>query len=180
MKPNKESRPLMDIIIWLIALSIIIHATSEVQQQRQMTVSVHIVGVSMEPTLHDGEYYAASPYDGYSPIRRGAIVAFSLDCISEYIPPNSQPVTTLCVKRVVGLPGDAIGFDAIEQVLTVNGVFCSEPYLSEKKYSWGIGTVTVPEGHVFVLGDNRNHSTDSRVFGCIPQTVIKFVLEDIE
>ena len=75
---------------------------------------------------------------------------------------------TSYIKRVIGIEGDHIKIENGKVYL--NGAELEEPYLRD-----GITTesslftdITVPEGYVFVMGDNRPHSTDSRSFGCIP------------
>jgi signal peptidase I len=87
------------------------------------------------------------------------------------------------VKRVIGLPGDTIEYK--NDVLYVNGKAVAEPYLDEykKQLSGGqltpdftleeiTGKKTVPEGYVFVLGDNRQVSKDSRAFGFVSEKQI--------
>jgi len=71
----------------------------------------------------------------------------------------------LWVKRVIGKPGDTLEFR--DGVVYRNGEPLEEPYVYEPIKS-PAAAVTVPEGHVFVMGDNRNNSTDSRVIGSIP------------
>jgi len=69
------------------------------------------------------------------------------------------------VKRVIGLPGDTLEFR--DGGVFRNGKKLEEPYIKEPMRS-EFSSVTVPEDHVFVMGDNRNYSTDSRRIGSIP------------
>jgi signal peptidase I len=69
------------------------------------------------------------------------------------------------IKRVVGLPGDTVS--AADGHVVIDGRQLVEPYLSEDVLTQDFGPVTVPEGQVFVMGDNRANSSDSRVIGTI-------------
>lgn len=75
---------------------------------------------------------------------------------------------TSYIKRVIGVAGDTIKIE--EGNVYLNGEKLNEPYLDEGKVTEGgvFTDIKVPEGYVFVMGDNRDHSTDSRSFGCIP------------
>lgn len=92
------------------------------------------------------------------------------------------PQNDAYIKRVVGLPGDKIEIRAGEGVY-INGQFLLEPYINEIPYYdckdlndipvyriWGKkGEIIVPKGHLFVMGDNRNRSQDSHVWGFLDQ-----------
>lgn len=74
------------------------------------------------------------------------------------------------IKRAIGLPGEHI--EIKEGKVYINGEMLEEPYLQEGIVTDVIGegfdNFTVPENCIFAMGDNRNHSTDCRAFGCIP------------
>lgn len=75
---------------------------------------------------------------------------------------------TSYIKRVIGVAGDRIKIE--EGKVFLNGEEINEPYLDEGVITQGgvYTDIIVPEGYVFVMGDNRSHSTDSRNFGCVP------------
>ena len=88
------------------------------------------------------------------PVRRNDIIVFKLKDDDDYI------------KRVIGLPGDKIVFK--ENKVFVNDVLLKETYVKNKNNVYYINAVyEVPENKLFVLGDNRNNSSDSREFGFI-------------
>ena len=70
------------------------------------------------------------------------------------------------VKRVIGKPGDVLEISSGE--LYRNGEKLEEPYIKETMNAFSQGKWEVPDGHVFVMGDNRNHSDDSRSIGAVP------------
>lgn len=76
------------------------------------------------------------------------------------------------VKRVVGLPGDKLSMDG--ETVYINGEPLTEPYAIYQGMSpYGkFGPITVPEGHLFMMGDNRNNSQDSRVWGPLDMNLI--------
>lgn len=105
---------------------------------------------SMEPTLYEGQRLVLNKvkYIVDDPVRGDIVVL---------IHPR-HPEGTPLIKRVIGLPGDYVEITG-GQVL-INRIALEEPYLSEPP-SYEMGEIAVPEGHYFVLGDNRNHSEDS-------------------
>ncbi|MGG4444592.1 signal peptidase I [Brevibacillus fortis] len=73
---------------------------------------------------------------------------------------------TFWVKRVIGRPGDTLEFK--NEIMYRNGQPLNEPYIKEKMVNVPDAKIVIPENHVFVMGDNRNNSDDSRVIGVIP------------
>ena len=125
---------------------------------------IQVSGNSMEPTLSDGDVLVLLKSKHYE--------RSQLCCISWQ--------NKMLLKRIIGLPGDVVSIDT-EGNVTVNGILQDEPYVSDK--TLGECDVTfpcqVPEGKVFVLGDHRSTSIDSRSseIGCVDQDqIVGFVL----
>ncbi len=115
-----------------------------------------VVGDSMLPTLHEGESLFVV-CAGYEP-EKGDIVVVQDD---------RSAINYPIVKRIIATGGDTVEFDFENWGVKVNGVPLKEDYINKQEFagmrSYGCaGKVTVPEGYVFVMGDNRNNSTDSR------------------
>lgn len=121
---------------------------------------VNVEGYSMQYTLTNGERLVLSCLP-YTP-EHGDIVVISRG-------EEKEPL----IKRVIGLPGDTIRVDEASGEVYRNGAALSEPYVTgETATEQMTGEVTVPEGMLFVMGDNRapNCSLDSRTIGCIAQS----------
>ncbi len=112
-----------------------------------------VQGQSMEPSLHEGQYIIASKITyRLHPPERGDVVVLQ--------PPVGD---TPYIKRIIGLPGDTV--EIADGRVWINGVAINEPYISGPPLYHGVWEVT--EGHYFVLGDNRNNSSDSHVWGLL-------------
>jgi signal peptidase I len=114
-------------------------------------------GQSMEPSLHEDERVIVDllVYRFRQP-RRGEIIILDIPTRDDGPP---------LIKRVIGLPGDFVEIKA--GGVYVNGYLLSEPYLDQLT-TGNMAAHLVPEAHLFVLGDNRGSSNDSRYFGMVP------------
>ena len=121
-----------------------------------VSARIRIESISMQPTLYAGDYVIVNKlaYKIGGP-HRGDVIVF------QYPPdPQREPY----IKRIIGLPGDRV--DVKDRRVSVNGVALDEPYISAPPNY--IGNWTVPESSLFVLGDNRNNSSDSHAWGMVP------------
>lgn len=181
-RERKQSSALREIIeTALLALLIFVLV-------RTFVLNFKVDGRSMMPTFEDGEmllvnrnaYRALDAWDfidwipgmeernsdpllDFGAPVRGDVVVFTPPA-----PGEDKPY----IKRVIGLPGDEI--DVRENNVYVNGIPLDEGYIGGKDStcpsSWQhCGPLTVPEGSVFVMGDNRTNSEDSRFFGPVPE-----------
>ena len=118
--------------------------------------ATRVYGQSMEPNLHSDQRLVVEKlsYSFHEP-RRGDIVILQVP----------QAGSGLLIKRVVGLPGEKIEIKGGK--VYVNEQPLAEPYLSNQSQR-DMRAIVVPPEHVFVLGDNRGFSNDSRAFGSVP------------
>lgn len=119
-------------------------------------------GSSMLPTLTGGDLVLVRVFDYPVPEKGDVIVVNDTGLLNEAL-----------VKRVIGLAGDVIDIDRSTGTVYVNGEPLDEPYINERIRDFSNNVeypYTVPEDRVFVMGDNRNASTDSRAsyVGALP------------
>ena len=128
---------------------------------KMFVVAPYIVeGASMDPTLHDGDRLLVNKFISYvqeAPARGDIVIIKDVEAEKHY------------VKRVIGLPGDTV--EMKQDKLHVNGKELNEPYLSSNRsdaetmgmhLTEDFGPINVPEDQLFVMGDNRLRSMDSR------------------
>ena len=149
LPPDQQAR--LDLYDWIQSLmvALVICVSLFIFAVRVIDVS----GSSMVPTLRDGDKMIVS--DLFYKPKYGDIVVFKTD---QYDPDRAL------VKRVIATEGQEISLDFDRGVVYINGSPIEEDYIAElttTKLDF-IGPQTVPEGCVFVMGDNRNASTDSR------------------
>lgn len=121
---------------------------------------VRVQGSSMVPTLEDGEILLLKKYD--KSYKRFDIVVLEHD-------------SSKLIKRVIGLPGEHVEYR--ENRLYINGEEIEESFLPENLEFSDFDTILlgqeeIPSGYYLVIGDNRNNSTDSRIFGFVKKEEI--------
>lgn len=119
-----------------------------------------IQGASMEPTLHDEQFLLVNKvlYQLLGDPQRGDIVVF------EAWQQGSNGEERDYIKRVIGVPGDTI--EIRDNLVLVNNQVLSEPYLDDDNArSRAVGPIVLGSSEYFVMGDNRDNSSDSRDFG---------------
>ena len=116
---------------------------------------VNVAGSSMNPTYTDGEILSTIPFDPEKDtLQINDIIVFVQGDFDKHL-----------IKRVVALSGDTV--QAIDGLLYVNDTLVDDGFDKMESAGCIAAKYTVPENCVFVLGDNRNHSSDSREFGAV-------------
>jgi signal peptidase I len=137
---------------------------------RLVVLNFRVDGQSMTPNLADGQMLLVNRnayqffdvngtrYYPFDPPERGDVVVFD--------PPSESEKPY--IKRIIGLAGEEVTFG--DGHVLIDGAPLEEDYIEDNTRCGRADTcdVVVPEGHVYVLGDNRRNSSDSRVFGPVP------------
>ncbi|MFZ7102740.1 MAG: signal peptidase I [Peptococcaceae bacterium] len=144
-----------------------------------------VFGSSMEPTLHNGDFVIMSKFvntfdlePDYTDIviidsvvnrkhswRDDLIFTLKYNKITNLLY-NQAPEDRYWIKRVIGKSGDTI--EIKDGQLFRNGELLKEDYIKEEMEGTPDQKVIIPENYIYVMGDNRNHSADSRIIGCVP------------
>ncbi|HVL22457.1 MAG TPA: signal peptidase I [Thermomicrobiales bacterium] len=156
---------------------------------RAVVLNFKVDGLSMTPSFADGEMLLVNR-NAYAHFDTWALVDWlpfvdhdEQNVVYPFDPPERGDVIVFTppapgedkpyIKRIIGLPGDTV--EIRDEGVYINGERLNEPYLegNPTRCQTGVtqycGPLTVPDGQLFVLGDNRNNSEDSRYFGTVPQ-----------
>jgi signal peptidase I len=123
----------------------------------------------MLPSVKIGEHVLINPFAYRSQLpKRGDIIVFKpTQSMAQNILPTN--LNDLYIKRVIGLPGETV--KVVDGKVYINNQPLKEKYIRNKP-QYLVAPVTIPNNSYFVLGDNRNDSYDSHIWGFLPQGLI--------
>lgn len=173
--PKRQRTPLWWEIIETALLTVILFVLV-----RTLVLNFRVDGQSMAPTLQHGQHllinrvaYGHIDADLYQRWRQDLSQCVNGRCylfrtpqrgdIVVFWPPNASERPF--IKRIIGLPGESV--EVRNGQVLVNGQPLAEPYIAARA-TYSAAAQTVPTGQYYVLGDNRNNSSDSHLFGMIP------------
>ncbi len=143
-KEEKKKNYFKEFLPYLIIIIVVLFIKSFIMSP------IKVNGASMDPTLHDSDIMLLDEVSyRFSDIERFDIVVVKRG--DEFL-----------IKRVIGLPGEEVKY--YNNKLYINGKRVKEPYNREETFDF---TATVFDGEYYIMGDNRDDSTDSRIFGAV-------------
>ena len=162
-RPKAEGRGLRNLIEWI---AIVAGALAVALVVKTFLIQAFFIpSLSMYPTLDKGDRVLVNKLSyRLHDVHRGDLVVFER--------PPGQPESDIkdLIKRVIGLPGEMI--EAREGVVFIDGEQIDEPYLVDGVTTDNLPRQEIPDGYLFMMGDNRGDSADSRVFGPIDEDTI--------
>lgn len=170
MPPTSNKRPwhhiLLDLGEFIVELVkvVLISLVIILPVRYYLVQPFYVKGASMEPTFLDHEYLLIDEISyRFEKPERGAVVVFRYP----------RDPRQFFIKRIVGLPGETVhikgGHVLISRPGSEEDLTLAEPYLEPSVTTGGDSSVTLPPGSYFLMGDNRNASLDSRIFGPVSE-----------
>ncbi len=165
-RKSRQKSSTRNLVEWLIV--IVVAVALAVVIKTYLVQAFRIPSESMSPTLmvRDRVLVNKLSYDLHD-VNRGDVVVFSRPSAL----PNRPDDPDDLIKRVIALPGESV--TARDGSIYIDGKRLKEPYLDDSVKTYNLDNpVTVPDGHVWVMGDNRTNSEDSRFFGPVDADTI--------
>ncbi len=160
--PARTRSPLRNTVEWVVIIGAAL--LSAIGIKTYLIQAFYIPSASMEHTLNIQDRVLVNKLSyRLHDVHRGDIVVFER-------PPNDVGQIRDLIKRVVGLPGETV--EAHDGAVYVDGRPLREPYLQAGVTTAEFPPQNIPEGFIWVMGDNRGNSSDSRVFGTVRQSTI--------
>ena len=159
---RQRTSPLRNGIEWVLIIAAALLAALVIKTY--LLQAFYIPSPSMEPTLEIQDRVLVNKLSyRLHEVHRGDVLVFER-------PPNDLGVIRDLIKRVVALPGETV--EGRDGSVYVNGKRLAEPYLPRGTVTGQFGPEQIPPDHIWVMGDNRSNSSDSRVFGAVPESRI--------